>query len=130
MEQPEGYVQPGSEQLVCKLKRSLYGLKQSLRCWNTTLTEFLESIHFKRRTRSSPSPGRSLLHTPGGIHFHCFPGQYLAHLQKHRTWTGGWRGRSHTASSIKPGTLNQNILISAHLHFLRRVTHPEVVELA
>ena len=48
MEQPEGYVQPGSEHLVCKLKRSLYGLKQSPRCWNTTLTEFLESIHFKR----------------------------------------------------------------------------------
>ena len=33
--------------------------------------------------------------------------------------------------SSKPGTLDQNIiLISAHLHFFRRVTQPEVVELA
>ena len=27
MQQPEGYVQAGNEQLVCKLKKSLYGLK-------------------------------------------------------------------------------------------------------
>ena len=44
MEQPEGYMQPGTETLVCKLKRSLYGLKQSPRCWNTTLTGYLEGI--------------------------------------------------------------------------------------
>ena len=31
MEQPEGFTQPGKEHLVCKLKRSLYGLKQSPR---------------------------------------------------------------------------------------------------
>ena len=48
MQQPEGYIQPGSDHLVCKLKKSLYGLKQSPRCWNTTLTEFLESLNFKR----------------------------------------------------------------------------------
>ena len=29
MEQPEGFVIPGKEKLVCKLKKSLYGLKQS-----------------------------------------------------------------------------------------------------
>ena len=29
MQQPEGFVVPGKEDYVCKLKKSLYGLKQS-----------------------------------------------------------------------------------------------------
>ena len=29
MDQPEGFIVPGKEKFVCKLKRSLYGLKQS-----------------------------------------------------------------------------------------------------
>ena len=32
MRQPDGFVVEGKENLVCKLKRSLYGLKQSPRC--------------------------------------------------------------------------------------------------
>jgi len=31
MEQPEGFIEPGKEAFVCKLKKSLYGLKQSPR---------------------------------------------------------------------------------------------------
>eukprot|EP00731_Ephydatia_muelleri_P018948 Em0011g988a len=34
MEQPPGYIKKGEEHLVCKLKKSIYGLKQSPRCWN------------------------------------------------------------------------------------------------
>jgi hypothetical protein len=47
MEQPEGFTQEG-EQLVCKLHKSLYGLKQSPRAWNQKLDVFLKSIKFVR----------------------------------------------------------------------------------
>ena len=43
MSQPEGFVDPDKSEHVCKLKRSIYGLKQSARCWNTTLNKYLKS---------------------------------------------------------------------------------------
>jgi hypothetical protein len=47
MEQPEGFTQEG-EHLVCKLHKSLYGLKQSPRAWNQKLDAFLKNIKFMR----------------------------------------------------------------------------------
>ena len=47
MQQPSGYIQPDKNGLVCKLKKSLYGLKQSPRCWNEKLCEHLKSLGFK-----------------------------------------------------------------------------------
>ena len=48
MKQPEGFIEPGKENLVCKLKHSLYGLKQSSRCWNSVLDIQLKKMGFKQ----------------------------------------------------------------------------------
>ena len=48
MKQPEGYAVKGKEKLVCKLKKSLYGLKQSPRCWNETLDKHLKKMGFEQ----------------------------------------------------------------------------------
>ena len=53
MQQPEGYLKPGEEHLVCKLEKSLYGLKQSSRCWNKAFREGVEKIGF---TQASADP--------------------------------------------------------------------------
>ena len=46
MKQPTGFVEEGKENYVCKLKRSIYGLKQSARCWNSELDKQLKSMGF------------------------------------------------------------------------------------
>ena len=50
MRQPEGFVAKGREHLVCKLKRSIYGLKQSPRCWNSALDSRLKTMGFAQTT--------------------------------------------------------------------------------
>ncbi|KAF2353386.1 Integrase catalytic core [Trinorchestia longiramus] len=46
--QPEGFVSEGNENRVCKLNKSLYGLKQSSKCWNTALDGHLNQLGFKQ----------------------------------------------------------------------------------
>ncbi|CAB4043298.1 Hypothetical predicted protein [Paramuricea clavata] len=45
MKQPRSKENPDH---VCKLKKSLYGLKHSARCWNSTLDSFLKSSGYKQ----------------------------------------------------------------------------------
>ena len=49
MKQPEGYAIKGKEKLVCKLRESLYGLKQSPRCWNEALDKPVKKTGFEQK---------------------------------------------------------------------------------
>nr|GEV79639.1 retrotransposon protein, putative, Ty1-copia subclass [Tanacetum cinerariifolium] len=44
MEQPEGFVDPKYPNCVCKLKRSIYGLKEASRQWNKRFDDEIKSI--------------------------------------------------------------------------------------
>lgn len=48
MQQPKGFVVPGKEKFVCRLERSLYGLKQAARVWNETISAMLKELKFTR----------------------------------------------------------------------------------
>ncbi len=43
MQQPEGFIDEKYPNKVCRLKKTLYGLKQSARCWNEALDTYLKS---------------------------------------------------------------------------------------
>jgi hypothetical protein len=46
MEQPEGFIVPGKEYMVCKLRKSLYGLKQAGRAWYQKIHQALLNLGF------------------------------------------------------------------------------------
>eukprot|EP00253_Pinus_taeda_P034672 PITA_34672 len=48
MKQPEGFAVKGKKKLVCKLKKSLYGLKQSPRMWYQKFDTFIRGLGFTR----------------------------------------------------------------------------------
>ena len=48
MEQPKGFVASGQEHLVCRLKESLYSLKQAPRQWYKKFDDFIQSINFSK----------------------------------------------------------------------------------
>ena len=50
MKQPEGFVSSEYPNKVCKLRKSLYGLKQSARCWNDKIDSYLKSAGYKQNT--------------------------------------------------------------------------------
>ena len=50
MKQPESFVEEGKDNIVCRLKCSIYGLKQSPRCWNAALDEHPRSLNRQKGT--------------------------------------------------------------------------------
>jgi Reverse transcriptase (RNA-dependent DNA polymerase) len=46
IEQPSGYVNVGKEHMVLKLKKTLYGLKQTPRAWNTRINAYFKEHGF------------------------------------------------------------------------------------
>lgn len=46
MRQPPGFSEPGNEALVCRLRKSIYGLRQSAKCWNDRFDEALKEMGF------------------------------------------------------------------------------------
>lgn len=54
MVQPQGFVDPLHPHYVCKLNKSIYGLRQSPRCWTKRLRSFLVTIGFNE-SRTDPS---------------------------------------------------------------------------
>lgn len=54
IEQPEGFIWEDKKKFVLKLKKSLYGLKQSGNVWNKCINEVLTNILGFRRLKSDP----------------------------------------------------------------------------
>ncbi|KAH9781613.1 hypothetical protein KPL71_008538 [Citrus sinensis] len=46
IQQPDGFIQKGQEHMVCKLQRSIYGLKQASRSWNIRFDQAIKSFGF------------------------------------------------------------------------------------
>jgi hypothetical protein len=53
VEQPEKFVAPGNEDLVCLLSKALYGLKQSPRAWFHVIAKVLVDFYFKQSESDS-----------------------------------------------------------------------------
>ena len=65
MMQPEGFVDPSNAGKICKLRRSIYGLKQASRSWNIRFDEVvkgLTSLKTKKRLVFTRRKVGALLH--------------------------------------------------------------------
>jgi len=69
LKQPDGFVDKDRPDHVCKLKKSIYGLKQATRCWNNSIDGFLLGNGYKKSTADSCIYIKSVVSTNGKIDF-------------------------------------------------------------
>ena len=53
MNQPQWYIEKGKENQICYLKKSIYGLKQSPRCWYKRFDDFIFKLGFNKSSYDS-----------------------------------------------------------------------------
>ena len=73
MEQPEGFVSESNPDYVCRLKKGIYGLKQSARCWNDTIDEYLKSRGYRPNGADECVYIKTVKRSDGHIDFVIFP---------------------------------------------------------
>ena len=69
MRQPDGYIDNDKPNHVCKLKKSIYGLKQAARCWNSAIDSHLKSNGYKNSGADSCVYIKSVRQSNGRIDF-------------------------------------------------------------
>ena len=129
MKQPEQFEVKGKEHLVCKLKRSIYGLKQSSRCWNEALDKHLKKMGFKQ---SKNDPCIYILNSGGEIfiiavyvHDIILAGKTSEHIQKFinaiaEKFDITDMGKLHHFVGIKINYLNSGNIWIAQLAYVRK----------
>ena len=69
MKQPTGYVDKENPDYVCKLNRSIYGLEQAARNWNSAIDTFLKERDYKKCSADSCLYIKSVEGKDDKIHF-------------------------------------------------------------
>ena len=69
LKQPDGFIDKDRPDHVCKLKKSIYGLKQAARCWNNSIDGYLLANGYKKSTADPCIYIKSVVSTSGKIDF-------------------------------------------------------------
>ena len=69
LKQPDGFIDKDQPDHVCKLKKSIYGLKQAARCWNNSIDSYLLANGYEKSTADPCIYIKSVVSASGKINF-------------------------------------------------------------